>query len=148
MGSGKPLPYMNGWILLTVSFSVLYLIAKSAALTGCAVPVSGTYSCTTPAVGIFMAVANGVYVVATAVASVFPAPFNGYLSTGILFLAGSLTLGLKLLDAPLGSGKRFQTLEGQLEKRPGVKNPAALAATIGRNKYGAKRFAKLGRRRR
>lgn len=142
---------MNGWILLIVSFSILYIVAKSALITGCAVPVSGTYSCTAPGVSLWIAVANGVYVTATGVASVFPAPLNGWLSTGILFLAGSLTLGLKLLDAPLGSGKRFQSLEGQLAKRPGIRDPAALAATIGRNKYGQKRLQNLsirGRRRR
>lgn len=134
---------MNGWILLTVSFSVLYLIAKSAALTGCATPISGPYSCVAPMVGIFAAIANAVYVTATTIASIFPAPFNGFLSTGILFLAGSLTLGLKLLDAPLrsrsrSSGQDFYTLERQLAKRPGVRNPAALAATI-RRKSAARR---------
>lgn len=139
---------MNGWILLTVSFSVLYLIARSSALVGCAAPAGGSCTYSGPAPGILLAIANAVYVTATTIASVFPAPLNGFLSTGILFLAGTVTLGLKLLDAPLGSGKRFNTLEGELAKRPGVKNPAGLAATIGRNKYGPKRFAKLGRRRR
>lgn len=43
----------------------------------------------------------------------------------------------------LGSGKRFDQLTAALAKRPGVDNPAALAAYIGRKKYGAKRFAKL-----
>jgi len=45
---------------------------------------------------------------------------------------------------PLGSGARFSKLAGSLAKRPGVKNPAALAAAIGRKKYGPKKFAKLG----
>jgi hypothetical protein len=44
----------------------------------------------------------------------------------------------------LGSGARFAALESQLASRPGVTNPAALAAYIGRKKYGAKRFAQLG----
>lgn len=44
---------------------------------------------------------------------------------------------------PLGSGERFHQLEGQLAKR-GAHNPAALAAYIGRQKYGKKRFAQLG----
>lgn len=44
----------------------------------------------------------------------------------------------------LGTGQRFRQLEGSLSQR-GVRNPAALAAYIGRKKYGAKRFAALGR---
>jgi hypothetical protein len=43
----------------------------------------------------------------------------------------------------LGSGKRFASLKQRLGKQ-GAKNPGALAAYIGRKKYGAKRFAKLG----
>jgi hypothetical protein len=46
---------------------------------------------------------------------------------------------------PLGSGQRFASLENKLANR-GVRDPAALAAFIGRRKYGAKRFAQLGRR--
>jgi hypothetical protein len=34
----------------------------------------------------------------------------------------------------------FDKLKGELAKRPGVKSPGALAAFIGRKKYGAKRF--------
>lgn len=47
---------------------------------------------------------------------------------------------------PLGSGKRFASLKAKLAKRPGVENPGALAAYIGRKKYGAKKFASLGRK--
>jgi hypothetical protein len=50
----------------------------------------------------------------------------------------------------LGSGVRFRRLTGQLRAR-GARNPAALAAWIGRRKYGRKRFAAMsakGRRRR
>jgi len=43
----------------------------------------------------------------------------------------------------LGSGARFKKLSSKLAKRPGVTNPGALAAFIGRKKYGAKKFAKL-----
>jgi hypothetical protein len=43
----------------------------------------------------------------------------------------------------LGSGGRFRQLEANLAKKPGIKNPAAVAASIGRKKYGKKRFAKL-----
>lgn len=45
--------------------------------------------------------------------------------------------------AALGSGARFDALENKLAKRPGVTNPAGLAAYIGRKKYGAKRFGQL-----
>lgn len=36
----------------------------------------------------------------------------------------------------------FKKLEGKLADRPGVSNPGALAAAIGRKKYGAKTFDK------
>lgn len=36
----------------------------------------------------------------------------------------------------LGSGARFKKLKDVLGKRPGVTNPGALAAFIGRKKYG------------
>lgn len=42
----------------------------------------------------------------------------------------------------LGTGKRFGALEGALEKK-GAKSPGALAAWIGRRKYGPKKFAKI-----
>jgi hypothetical protein len=45
---------------------------------------------------------------------------------------------------PLGSGQRFASLENKLAQR-GVRNPGALAAYIGRKKYGSKKFAALGR---
>ena len=44
---------------------------------------------------------------------------------------------------PLGSGKRFSALSAALAKRPGIQNPNALAAAIGRKKYGAAKFARL-----
>jgi len=43
----------------------------------------------------------------------------------------------------LGQGGRFAALKKGLAKK-GAKNPGALAAWIGRRKYGAKKFAKLG----
>ncbi len=46
--------------------------------------------------------------------------------------------------APLGSGERFQALVEKLEKR-GAKNPEALAAWIGRKKYGKKKFQSLSK---
>jgi hypothetical protein len=48
----------------------------------------------------------------------------------------------------LGSGRRFSSLKRSLAHRKGVRNAGALAAYIGRKKYGAKRFAKLSRGRR
>lgn len=42
----------------------------------------------------------------------------------------------------LGTGARFKALSGKLAKR-GVRDPKALAAWIGRKKYGAKKFGKL-----
>ncbi len=41
----------------------------------------------------------------------------------------------------LGSGARFAALKGKLASRPGVTNPGALAAYIGKKKYGAKKMA-------
>lgn len=51
--------------------------------------------------------------------------------------------------AKLGSGARFKAVEKSAAKG-GAKDPAAVAAAIGREKYGAKKMAKLsaaGRRR-
>ena len=42
----------------------------------------------------------------------------------------------------LGSGARFAALTSALKKK-GAKNPAAVAAFIGRKKYGKKKFQKL-----
>lgn len=43
----------------------------------------------------------------------------------------------------LGSGKRFDELARTLAGRPGVKDPNALAAAIGRKKYGKTKFQKM-----
>lgn len=43
----------------------------------------------------------------------------------------------------LGGGGRFAKLKAKLSQRPGVRDPGALAASIGRKKYGASRFARL-----
>lgn len=45
--------------------------------------------------------------------------------------------------APLGQGGRFAALKGKLANEPGVDDPAALAASIGRKKFGAKKFNSL-----
>lgn len=42
---------------------------------------------------------------------------------------------------PLGSGERFKALEKSLKGK--VSNPAAVAASIGRKKYGATKMAKM-----
>lgn len=54
-----------------------------------------------------------------------------------------------MAKARLGSGKRFASLKRKLSRK-GVRNPGALAASIGRKKHGAKKMAKMsatGRRR-
>lgn len=43
----------------------------------------------------------------------------------------------------LGGGGRFKALVKKFRSRGGVSNPAAVAAVIGRKKYGAKKFGKL-----
>jgi hypothetical protein len=50
------------------------------------------------------------------------------------------------MNEALGSGRRFRALAGQLAKSSHVKNPQALAASIGRKKFGAKRMAELASR--
>lgn len=46
---------------------------------------------------------------------------------------------------PLGSGERFESLTRSLAAK-GVDDPKALAAYIGRKKYGKKRFQKMGQK--
>lgn len=48
-----------------------------------------------------------------------------------------------MAKAKLGSGARFAALKSKLAREPGVNNPAAVAAAIGRKKYGAAKMAKL-----
>ena len=48
--------------------------------------------------------------------------------------------------APLGQGGRFAALKQKLGNEKGVTNPGALAAAIGRKKYGASKMAKMGAR--
>lgn len=43
----------------------------------------------------------------------------------------------------LGSGERFKLLRNALASKPGVNNPSALAATIGKRKYGASKMASM-----
>jgi len=44
--------------------------------------------------------------------------------------------------AKLGAGGRFAAVEAAA-KKSGAKNPAAVAAAMGRKKYGAKRMSKM-----
>lgn len=43
----------------------------------------------------------------------------------------------------LGSGERFKHLKAALAAKGGVDNPGAVAASIGRKKFGNKKFNKL-----
>lgn len=43
--------------------------------------------------------------------------------------------------AKLGLGGRFAALKAKIAKEPGVTNPGAVAAAIGRKKYGAKKMS-------
>ena len=43
----------------------------------------------------------------------------------------------------LGGGGRFEKLKGELSQDKGIKNPGALAASIGRKKYGGKKMASM-----
>lgn len=51
-------------------------------------------------------------------------------------------MAYKIPNAKLGSGERFAHLKKSLAKK-GAKDPGALAAFIGRKKFGAKKFNKL-----
>jgi hypothetical protein len=43
----------------------------------------------------------------------------------------------------LGSGARFASLEHKIAERGDVRDPGAVAAAIGRKKFGKRRFQKL-----
>jgi hypothetical protein len=45
--------------------------------------------------------------------------------------------------APAGRGGRFKALKRKLSRQKGVKNPGALAAAIGRSKFGKGRFQRM-----
>jgi len=42
-----------------------------------------------------------------------------------------------------GGGGRFAKLKGELSHEKGIKNPGAVAAAIGRKKYGAKKMGEF-----
>ena len=43
----------------------------------------------------------------------------------------------------LGSGQRFAELKSKLEGKPGIRDAAAVAASIGRKKWGKSKFQSL-----
>jgi hypothetical protein len=45
----------------------------------------------------------------------------------------------------LGGGGRFAKLKNQIAKEPGVKDPGAVAAAVGREKYGNKKMAAMSK---
>ena len=46
-------------------------------------------------------------------------------------------------SAPLGTGERFAVVEEAIAKQGGVRNPVAVAASIGRKKYGQKKMTEM-----
>lgn len=64
---------------------------------------------------------------------------------GIVPKTGNYQLhkGEAVVPAKLGSGARFAALKSKLGHQKGIHNPAALAAAIGRKKYGAKKMGQL-----
>ena len=58
-------------------------------------------------------------------------------------LAKDESVDLDEAKAKLGSGKRFAALKGELSHEKGVSDPAAVAAAIGRKKYGAKKMGAM-----
>jgi hypothetical protein len=46
-------------------------------------------------------------------------------------------------NAPVGQGGRFAALKQKIGQEPGVNDPGAVAASIGRKKYGNAGFNKL-----
>lgn len=48
-----------------------------------------------------------------------------------------------MADMSVGGGGRFAALKAALEKKKGVKNAGAVAAAIGRKKYGKAQFQAL-----
>lgn len=50
------------------------------------------------------------------------------------------------MAAKLGSGGRFKALVGKLKKKKGIKDPMALAASIGMKKYGKQKMMAMAQR--
>lgn len=49
-------------------------------------------------------------------------------------------------EGKLGSGSRFAALKNKLSKEKGVKNPGAVAAKIGMEKYGKKKMESMAKK--
>lgn len=60
-------------------------------------------------------------------------------------MAAKKQSGKTAAGAPLGSGKNFAKVEAAA-RAGGARNPAAVAAAVGRKKYGANRMAKMAAR--
>ena len=52
---------------------------------------------------------------------------------------------MEMKKPKLGTGTRFKKLEKSIAEKGKVADPAALAASIGRKKYGAKKMASLSK---
>jgi|FLYL01.1.fsa_nt_gi hypothetical protein len=74
-----------------------------------------------------------------------PRPITDVFVDGRRVPVRQLKKGGKVMEKkpPLGTGERFAQLKAKLAGRKGVTDPAALAAYIGRKKYGKKRFQEL-----
>ena len=46
-------------------------------------------------------------------------------------------------NAPVGQGGRFAAMQQKLSSKPGIKDPKAVAAAIGRRKFGKSKFQSL-----
>ena len=64
--------------------------------------------------------------------------------SGMMMEKGEHEMGSQQKEGspPLGSGERFRRLKEKLKRR-GATNPGALAAWIGRKKYGNKKFQEM-----
>lgn len=75
---------------------------------------------------------------------------NGYIVGGTqmghqhLNPSNHASKGMTKSMAP-GGGGRFAALKNKLSTEKGITNPGALAAAIGRNKYGAKKMASMAK---
>lgn len=69
------------------------------------------------------------------------APVRGYMRGGTV-KAGPSRMAMAS-GGKVGDGSRFAALKSKLSERGGVKNPGALAASIGRKKYGEAKMAKM-----
>lgn len=72
--------------------------------------------------------------------SFFETEFDSLDTPELLALEAMVEL---LVAGELEEGARFTALVSKLKKRGGVRNPAALAAWIGRKKYGAEKFQQM-----